>query len=312
MKLDRFAKYAWFVLAFNMAVILWGAFVRASGSGAGCGDHWPLCNGQVIPPAPQIQTVIEFAHRISSATSFLIVAAMVVWAWRAYPAGHRVRAGAAASIVGMIAESLAGAGLVLFKWTAFDISFGRIIIMPTHLIITFALLASLTLTAWWASGGMSVRLEGQGTTVGMLALGLLATLFIGMAGAVTALGDTVLPVTSLTENAKQNLSPAGQLLVDLRVWHPLVAIGVGVYLMFIANTLRALRDDVYIARFSNLLIALFLLELGSGVLNIWLQVPIWMQLTHLLLANLLWIVMVLLSAATLAQRPATQAMGVAR
>ena len=67
MQLNRFAKYAWGVLGYNILVILWGAYVRASGSGAGCGSHWPLCNGQVVPRAEQVGTLIEFAHRVSSA-----------------------------------------------------------------------------------------------------------------------------------------------------------------------------------------------------------------------------------------------------
>ncbi len=309
MKLNSFAKYAWFVLLFNLGVILWGAFVRASGSGAGCGDHWPLCNGEVVPPAPQIQTLVEFTHRLSSGTAFLLVAAMVVWAWRAYPAGHAVRAGAAASLGGMIAETLAGASLVLFRWTAMDISLGRIIIMPTHLVITFTLLAALVLTAWWASGGAVPRRKGQGALPGLLAAGLLATLLMGMAGAVTALGDTVLPVAALTAQTRATLSPAGQFLVDLRVWHPGIAVVVGVFLFFVANYVRAQNADPLIAKLTNALYGLFGVELLAGVINIYLQAPIWMQLAHLLLANLVWMTLVLLSTVTLARRDVTQAAG---
>src|SRR5215813_13700333 len=83
MKLDRFAKYTWFALAFNLLVIVWGAYVRASGSGAGCGSHWPLCNGEVIPGSPTIKTVIEFSHRLSSGLALLLVVGALVWAFRA-------------------------------------------------------------------------------------------------------------------------------------------------------------------------------------------------------------------------------------
>ena len=297
MKLNRFAKFAWTVLVLNLFVILWGAFVRASGSGAGCGSHWPLCNGEIIPLAPRIQTIVEFVHRISSGTAFIFVIVMVVWAWRAYPAGHRVRKGAVACLSGMIAESLAGAGLVLFQWTALDVSFGRIIIMPVHLIITFTLLAALSLTAWWASGGANVQV--QGTNAWLLGIGLLATLLMGMAGAVTALGDTVLPVASLTPGVYANLPTSAEVLVGLRVWHPFIAIAVAMYILFVLNKLRESHSHPFVARLSMVLVALFVVELGAGVVNIWLAVPIWMQLTHLLLANLTWITMILLSAATL-------------
>jgi len=60
MKLQPFAKAAWGVLAYSILVILWGAYVRISFSGDGCGDHWPLCHGEVIPTAPSVKTLIEF------------------------------------------------------------------------------------------------------------------------------------------------------------------------------------------------------------------------------------------------------------
>ncbi|MBI5649207.1 MAG: COX15/CtaA family protein [Chloroflexi bacterium] len=323
MKLNSFEKFSWFVLVFNLAVILWGAFVRASKSGAGCGSHWPLCNGAIVPTASQTQTLVEFAHRLTSGAAFLLVIAMAVWAWRAFPAGHRVRAGAGASIGGMIAETLAGAGLVLFNWVADDISFGRVIIMPTHLVITFYLLAALTLTAWWASfdyrsgfadrsgDGAAIQTrdsstDAQGARAWMLGIGLIATLVMGMAGAVTALGDTVLPVASLTPGSYEKLSPAGRALVEMRVWHPLIAVGVAIYLWFVVNFIRAARRDYFVTRFSTALIVLFLIELGAGVVNVYLHAPIWMQLLHLLLANLTWILLILLSAATLARDESTK------
>ena len=91
MKLASFAKYAWGVLAFNLIVILWGAYVRASSSGAGCGSHWPLCNGEIIPRTPTIKTVIEFSHRLSSGLALLLTIGLVVWAFRALAKKHPAR-----------------------------------------------------------------------------------------------------------------------------------------------------------------------------------------------------------------------------
>ena len=81
--MSRFARYGWGVLAFNLLVILWGAYVRASGSGAGCGAHWPLCNGEVIPRAPSVATLIEYSHRLTSGLALLGVLALLAWTWRA-------------------------------------------------------------------------------------------------------------------------------------------------------------------------------------------------------------------------------------
>src|SRR5580700_7754211 len=91
----RYRQFAWFVLAYNVATSAWGAFVRATGSGAGCGAHWPTCNGDVVPRAPRLETVIEFTHRVTAGLATVLVVTLAVWAWRAYPRSHPVRAGAA-------------------------------------------------------------------------------------------------------------------------------------------------------------------------------------------------------------------------
>ena len=156
MKLTNYAKYAWGVLAYNLLVILWGAYVRATGSGAGCGSHWLLCNGEVIPRAPGMETMIKLTHRLTSGLAFLLVLGMLVWALSAYSRGHSVRRGAWLSTFFILTEALVGAGLVLFEWVADDVSTGRVISMAVHLINTFLLLACLALTAWWASGGAAV------------------------------------------------------------------------------------------------------------------------------------------------------------
>ncbi|HEX9001707.1 MAG TPA: COX15/CtaA family protein, partial [Blastocatellia bacterium] len=84
MKFTRFAKFAWLVVAYNLMVIVWGAYVRASKSGDGCGSHWPLCNGEVIPLAPTVKTLVEFSHRLSSGLALLLTVVLVVWAFRAF------------------------------------------------------------------------------------------------------------------------------------------------------------------------------------------------------------------------------------
>src|SRR5436853_6203595 len=98
-KLDNTARFSIGVLCVNLAVIAWGAFVRATGSGAGCGSHWPLCNGEVLPRAPSVERIIEFSHRLTSGLSLLLVVALCVWAFRVHPRGHGVRRTSAAAVV---------------------------------------------------------------------------------------------------------------------------------------------------------------------------------------------------------------------
>ena len=231
----RFAKYAWIVLIANLFVILWGAYVRATGSGAGCGNHWPLCNGEIVPRAAQIETTIEFSHRLSSGAVLLLVIALVFWAYRQYPKGHPVRLGATLSTVLIVTEALVGAGLVLFEWVAKDASIGRVISISVHLINTFLLLAALSLTAWWASGGEALFFKNRGAVTWAFGVGFAGIMLIGVTGAITALGDTLFPAGSLAEGIRQDFAATAHFLVRLRVRHPVIAIGVGFYLLFLSG-----------------------------------------------------------------------------
>ncbi len=149
----RFAAYAWCVLGYNLLVILWGAVVRATGSGAGCGEHWPLCQGVVIPHASQIATLIEFAHRASSGIAVILVVLLLVFAFRQFSSGHVVRRHAAAALIFTLTEGLIGAALVLFGQVGTNASLTRAWILSLHLTNTFLLLAFLALTA--SSAGMA-------------------------------------------------------------------------------------------------------------------------------------------------------------
>ena len=265
MKLTNFAKFAWGVLVYNLLVIVWGAYVRATGSGAGCGSHWPLCNGEVIPRAPQIETMIEFTHRLMSGLSLLLVIWLLIWAFRAYPRGSIVRKGAVLCMVFIITEALVGAGLVLFEWVAHDASLGRALAMTVHLANTFFLLAVLTLTAWWASGGAAPRWRGNGSALVWLGIGLMGVLVLGMSGALTALGDTLFPVTSLQQGLSQDFSSTAHFLIRLRLLHPTIAIVVGIYLILMASYMRNTRSGGDTRRFSLLLTLVFIIQLAAGI-----------------------------------------------
>lgn len=297
----RFARFAWGVLAYNLLVILWGAFVRASGSGAGCGSHWPLCNGSVIPRAEYIETLIEFGHRASSGVALLLVGGVFLWSRRAFSAGHPARTGAKVSLAFIILEALLGAGLVLFKLVADNPSLYRAVSVSVHLVNTFLLVAALTLTAWWAGGGARLRLRRQGALGWILGVGFFGMLFVGGSGAITALGDTLFPAESLRAGIAQDFSPTAHFLIQLRVWHPLLAVAMGVYIVAAGRVVSKLRPGTTTKRLFRALAALFALQMLGGFVNVVLLAPIWMQLVHLLMADLVWIAFVLLAAAGLGQ-----------
>jgi heme A synthase len=244
--------------------------------------------------------LIEFIHRLTSGLAFLLVVVLLVWAFRAYPKKHRVRWTASFSMLFIITEALVGAGLVLFELVADNASMARALSMAVHLLNTFLLLACLTLTAWWASGGESVRLKGQGMRVVLLGIGHIGLLVLGVSGAVTALGDTLFPSASLAEGLTQDFSPTAHLLIRVRVFHPVIAVSVALYLILVVIWLYSSRQNAATKRFTLVLSILLIIQLGAGVINITLLAPVWMQLVHLLLADLIWIALVLLSASALA------------
>lgn len=323
------ARYCRFVLAYNLAVIVWGAYVRASGSGAGCGSHWPSCNGEVVPLRPSTATLVEYSHRVSSGLVLVLVAVLAAWAFRAAPKGHPLRRGAVLSLVFTLSEAAVGAGLVLFKLVAHDESLARALAISTHLLNTLLLLASLTLAAYAAGAFRTVAAAGgaaglaAGGTVApsrgagrggrerrprpawSFALALAATMAIAATGAVAALGDTLFPASSLGQGLAQDLSPASHLLQRLRFFHPLLAIALGTYLLHLCNQVVASGAAGTAARrWANRLRLLVIGQWTLGLLNIALLAPVWLQLTHLLVADLLWIVLVLLALETLAAEPA--------
>jgi len=300
MKLKNFVPFSWGVLGWNLIVILWGAYVRATGSGAGCGQHWPLCDGQVLPKAPDVEMSIEFTHRLLSGGAILLIAAMVVWGFRITEKGHPVRKGLVASGIFIILEALLGAGLVLFQLVEENSSVARAFAMALHLANTFLLVASLALTAYWASGGRDVQLKGQGAKIWLLGGGLLGMLVIGMSGAVTALGDTLFPVNSLAEGIAADMDPNAHFLVRLRVYHPIIAVFIALYSLYLVRMLHA-QNQGLARKFLAALVIVGVLQLAIGLTNLLLLVPIATQLLHLLGADLVWIIYILTSAILLAK-----------
>lgn len=300
--LRRFAKYAWFVLGYNLLVILWGVFLRASKSGDGCGQHWLTCHGEVVPSAPELKTVIEFSHRVTSALAGLIVIVLAAWAiaiWRRHrsSAARRVMVMAVGSLVLVIFEGLLGAGLVLTGNTAETLTPERPLWMAGHLLNTLVLLTFLTLTAWFASGGGRLRFPRDGRTRLALAALPVCFLLIGITGSIAALSNMIFPSASLAEGIAKDLSPTSHTLLKLRALHPIVAMLSGIIVIFVSGWLAGVAGDrAAVRRWSGVVSILVVVQLGFGAATLLMLSPILMQLGHLLLADLIWISLVLLAA----------------
>ena len=295
----RFVWYSWGVLVYNVAVVLWGALVRATGSGAGCGDHWPLCNGTVMPFSPSAATAIEFTHRAMTGLDSVLVVALVVAAFRVFPRRHPARLGAALSGVFLVMEILVGAALVLLDHVAKNPSGNRAYSLSGHLINTMTLLACLTLTAWWAGGRPGVRARRRDAWLAAVSLG--AVMLLGVSGAIAALGDTLFPARSLFEGFSQDLNPTANVFLRLRLWHPILAACVALWLAFYGTWGVTRRPDARLG--AGIMMALVGGQMAAGMTNLFLLAPVWMQLVHLLLADALWISLVLLCAVMLAPAP---------
>ena len=301
MSARTYARWTWALLAFLLAVVVWGAFVRATGSGAGCGAHWPACNGELVPRAPALETVIEFTHRVSSGA---VTAAVVLWAvlaFAVFPPGHRVRRGALLGVLAILIEAGIGAALVLFHLVDRNDSPERAVVMSAHLVNTFFLLAVVALTGTWAAGTGRTRLRGQGALGLFLPLALGALLVLGISGGIAALGDTLFPARSLAEGFRQDLSPTAHVLLRLRVLHPVLAVISSLLVLVGAVVASVLRPAPGVRRGALWVAGLVLLQLVAGLVNLVLLAPVPMQLLHLLLADLLWLAVVLLGARALAE-----------
>jgi heme A synthase len=204
----------------------------------------------------------------------------------------------------MLTEAAIGAGIVLLEYVAHDKSVGRAVWMAIHLVNTLLLVGAITWTAWLAGGRAAPRLRGQGLVGALTLLGAIGTLAVGVSGAITALGDTLFTTTSLARGIADDLSPAAHFLQQLRVIHPIVAVLVAVFLLYARRAIALRRPSPEAKRLSNALGALLVTQLALGFINVALLAPVWMQIVHLLFADLVWIAFTLLAATALAEGPA--------
>lgn len=294
---SRFSKYATAFIAYLLFVILFGAWVRITHSGAGCGSHWPTCNGDVIPFEPSTQTIIEYTHRLTSGLLGILGIVFVGWAYKRHRTG-RVFLAAVVTLTLIMFEALIGAGLVLRELVADDASVARAVVISLHLANTLVLTAAATLTTWWDGTDRAMH---WGRRRRLEILGVVALLFIVatcMSGAVTALGDTLFPVDPnagpLLARLRADGSAASHFLVRLRVVHPILAVVGASFVGGLAYAVRARGINDQTDRWASVVVFAVITQVALGVISIALAAPGWMQLAHLLTAQLVWIATVVL------------------
>jgi heme a synthase len=286
-------RFAWGVVGYNVLVVLWGALVRATGSGAGCGNHWPLCNGQVVPLSPSVHTVIEFTHRMMTGGSLFVVVGLLVWTFRGTIKGQASRVFAVAATVLLLNEAFLGALLVKLGYVTGNQSMGRVMVLSIHLSNTLLLLAALTLTARLLGTGQLWRELGVGGAKKVWALfGLAATLVVGVSGSLAALGDTLFPASSLRAAFAQDFAAESPWLLRLRGVHPVSAVVAAMFVLWLARQARRAGAR----RLAGAVLALLAFQFALGLADVLLLAPVWMQILHLLGADLYWVGLVMLAA----------------
>jgi cytochrome c oxidase assembly protein subunit 15 len=280
------ARLAWVTLGFFLLVVLWGAVVRATGSGGGCGANWPLCNGDYFPHHPRLATIIEFTHRSTSGVCTVLLAALAILTFRVTPAGHRARKAALWSVFFLITEAALGALLVLKHYVEDNISSGRVIAQSVHLTNTMLFMAALALTAWFLREPTPNPVQ---PTRGLAVTAILATLLVSATGSLAALADTLFPSPSLHAGLVEDFAASAPLLVRMRWMHPAAA------LLGLACVLLMLRAQSR-TTLGKTMLGLLLLQFILGGADVLLLAPTWMQVLHLLGADLYWIALVILAS----------------
>jgi heme A synthase len=300
-----FERRVWAMLAYTVAVVLWGAVVRITGSGAGCGQHWPTCQGEVFIVPKTLATAIELSHRVTSGLAGVFALGIVWLAFRTFPKGHLVRRFALTSLALMIIEGLVGKQLVTKGLVADNASVKRAVVMALHLVSTSLLAGSIALTAWTARHALPRRWLPSCRLDWALVASVVAALAVSVTGAITALGDTLYPVnTSRTVAERLSADHAGtaSLIERLRAVHPLVAFSSAILFVVVAWKTKEIRPCPEVERASTLVIALVFAQVTAGVVNILLSAPGWMQVIHLGLATSLWLALVVFYPTAMAGR----------
>jgi cytochrome c oxidase assembly protein subunit 15 len=286
-------RLAWSLLGFMLIVVLWGAVVRATGSGDGCGSHWPLCNGDFLPLHPRLTTLIEFLHRSQTGVLTAGFVVLLVAIFRVTPRHHPARKPMLWATFFLVTEALLGAVLVLNHLVEHNTSALRVAMQSIHFTNTMLLIASLALTAWALQPGTPrAELPGASRTVAVLAV--FSTIVVGATGSLAALADTLFPSPSLSAAIAQDFAASSPLLIRMRWLHPASAL-----VSFICVVLLVRASP----RFRTPLLLLLAAQVVLGCADVLLLAPIWLQLLHLLTADLYWIVLVLLASSSLSRPP---------
>ena len=279
--------WAWTTLCFFVLVVLEGAVVRATSSGAGCGKNWPLCNGQILPHHPQLATIIEFTHRSLTGLSTVMFAVLIAWTFYATPKRHPARMASILAGVLLLIEGALGAVLVLGGYVEKNASNARVFVQGIHFTNTMLLLAAATVVPVLLGEARSIA---RGLKSAM-AVALLATLVTGATGSVAALADTLFPSPSFAAAMTADFAANSPLLIRMRWMHPAAALVATVCTVWLIIGFRKRNMPIPMLTLSVNLIA----QIVVGCMDVLFLAPTALQVLHLLSADVFWISLIVLA-----------------
>lgn len=281
------SRYAWILVYYTVLVIIWGAWVRISHSGDGCGKSWPLCDGALFPKSAESKTWIEYFHRLTSGLYGIIVIHIYYLIRNNFPLHTLQRLFGLSTLILMFIEAALGAALVLKGLVGENATVFRLVVMTLHQVNSLLLVGSTVALATSLSKPAIYQwnLKNLFLHNGLLFLFIL----IPATGAWAALSNTLFPSTDLLQGLADDLSSDSPWILKLRIIHPLLAAGFCLYWAYYFWNKSEDTHDTHLKKSSLYLAGFFVVALLFGVLTLVSLSPVWMKLVHLSLAQLLWI-----------------------
>ena len=277
MKLNSYSKLGLFL---SIVSILAGAFVRATGSGDGCGATWPTCKGRIIPALTDTSELIEFSHR--SVSGLLLVVTLIIFSkTRRFQKGSLVKVVTNYLTFFVIFEAIIGAIIVLFEWVGLNSSLPRIVAVPIHLVNTFGLLGCYAILYKIVEDDLK---EIKSIFNKNFILISLLFLLSGATGSITALADVLFPSASFIEGFLEDFDKTSEALTRLRILHPIISSALSVVL-YVYSTRINKKYGVNVKLLKTFVIVAVLL----GVFNVISNIVLPLSILHLAIADFLWI-----------------------
>lgn len=287
MSQKNLSRYAWVLVYYTLFVIVWGAWVRISHSGDGCGNSWPLCDGALFPKEAETKTWIEYFHRLTSGFYGIVVMHLFYLTRKYFPPASQQRTWGLATLILMLIEAGLGAALVLKGLVGENATVFRLIVMTLHQVNSLLLVGSTVGLALVTAKPAIFQVDWKKL---FLHRGLLLVfILIPATGAWAALSNTLFPSTDLIQGLTDDLSPNSPWILKLRFFHPTIAASLCIYWSYFFWNKSEDTEDLEAKKSSQFLAVFFVVALVFGMLTLLNLSPVWMKLVHLTLAQLLWI-----------------------